>query len=201
MKMYRAVPQATFKDSTVYKRHASRRTPTNVPFLVDNIWEWLRPDGAPSRRHSAYASPTPELALANASAAGTDPSLYVVCEIVVSGQDGDEKFKLAHLKVTDARRHDDISAIIRHVAAAHGSGFSNLSLALKSAHAGLYLPTVSKEEMEAYFQSSDEAARLGRELRELSTFWKDASWTPQEHDGELFFELAPGTSYQLQPLP
>ena len=38
------------------------RPPLYVPSVVDNLWEWRRPVGYPSRRMSAFASPTPELA-------------------------------------------------------------------------------------------------------------------------------------------
>lgn len=38
------------------------RPPVYAPNLVDNLWEWLRPPQFPSRRLSAFASPTPELA-------------------------------------------------------------------------------------------------------------------------------------------
>lgn len=196
MKMYRAVPKDGFKAETLYTALPSRRTPSNVPYLVDNIWEWLRPSHAPSRRHAVYASPTPELALANASAAGIDPSLYIACELVFDG----EGVKLAHLNVVDARQHKDISRLLRHVSSRHGADFSNLALAEKLAFAPLYLPAVSREELSAYFASSAAATKLSEELALMSTFWDDTSSTPEDHNGELFFELPPGAVYQLKLL-
>lgn len=196
MKMYRAVPKAEFDASKRYFASTTRRTPSNVPFLVDNVWEFLRPDHAPSRRHAVYASPTPELALANASAVGADPNLYQVCEVLVHGFG----LRLAHLNVTDARLHEDISRITRHVAKALGSDFADKALEQKTSHAALYLPAVSSYELCAYFDRSIQSQRLLSELKSLSTFWKDASYTPQDHNGELFFELRDGSSYQLKPL-
>jgi hypothetical protein len=198
MKMYRAVPKEGFDANKIYMRQSTRRTPTNVPYLVDNIWEFLRPDYAPSRRHAAYASPTPELALANASAVGADPSLYEVCEILVKGE-----VLLAHLQVTDARLHEDVSRIVRHVAKAHGAPFADLPIEEKAVHAALYLPGVSDDELGAYFCRRVQGEQLRWELqhtRNLCTFWKDASYEPQDHNGELFFELKKGSSYTLKPL-
>jgi hypothetical protein len=196
MKMYRAVPIAGFDSAKQFSAPTTRRTPSNVPYLVDNVWDALRPDHAPSRRFAAYASPTPELALVNASAAGSDPSLYVACEIVFKGTD----IVLAHLKETDARFHPDIGRFVRKVAEVQGANFGSMSLELKAAHAALYLPGVSKFELFAYFCSTSQAQDLRRQLQDLSTFWKDASYEPQPHNGELFFELRNGTTYTLQPV-
>lgn len=196
MKMYRAVPKASFDPDARFEALPTRRTPSNIPFLVDNIWEWLRPEHAPSRRHAIYASPTPELALENASAVGTDPSKYVACEIEVSGPG----LVLAHLLVKDARYHDDIGKIVRHVARAMGKRFSNMPLAEKAVHAALYMPAVSKQELAEYFEGSVAASALAQELRALSYFWQDACYTPQDHNGELFFEIPAGVVCTLRPL-
>lgn len=191
MKMYRAVAKHGFSSEKIYRRQATRRTPSNVPYLVDNIWEWLRPEHAPNRRHSSYSSPTPELALENSSAAGPNRDLYVVCEIMITGN-----YKLAHLKVTDARYHADISAIVRYVSSFQGNDFSNLPVLEKAKHAALYLPGVSREELNSYLNNSF----LATGLTQVSTFWQEASYEPQSHNGELFFELEEGSSYQLIPL-
>ena len=53
-------------DDSIIPAATTSRPPGNVPYYVDNIWEWLRPEGAPSRRKAAFASPTPELAAAGA---------------------------------------------------------------------------------------------------------------------------------------
>lgn len=196
MKMYRAVPKASFDPNARFEGMLTRRTPSNVPFLVDNIWEWLRPAHAPSRRHALYASPTPELALQNASAVGSDPSKYVVCELETSGPG----LVLAHLLVKDARDHDDIGRIVRHVAGEMGRDFGGLPLAEKVAHAALYLPSVSKEELDVYFESSDAAKKLASELRAISKFWQDADFSPQSHNGEFFFEIPAGVFCTLRPL-
>lgn len=196
MRMYRAVPKDGFDAEKRYAASTTRRTPSNVPYLVDNIWEWLRPSHAPSRRHAAYASPTPELALANASAVGPDPSLYVVCEISVIGAG----LILAHLQVPDARVHADISRIVRLVANAQGPNFADMPIGLKALHAPLYMPAVAEAELDEYLTRSAERHELASELSRVSTFWQDASYDPQPHNGELFFQLRAGATYTLKPV-
>lgn len=193
MKMFRAVPKEGFDPNRVYKAQATRRTPSNVPYLVDNIWEWLRPEQYPSRRFAAYASPTVELALENASAVGSNKDDYIVCEI----QFNEEDIKVAHIGVKDARYHQDISKIMRHVVASLGKDFSNMSLKEKVQYAPLFMPAISKEEMNEYFNSSEEAKKLANELKTMSTFWNDAHIEPQNHHGELFFEVSGNVAYTL----
>lgn len=196
MKMYRAVPEAGFDSTKVYGPQVTKRMPSNVPFLVDNVWEMLRPCNAPSRRHAVYASPTPELALVNASAAGADPSCYVACEVVTSG----EGILLAHLQVTDARLHPDIARIVRMVSEYQGREFAELSLEEKMTHGALYLPAIGENDLFSYFQKTVAGRDLCWRLGRFSTFWSDASCKQQEHNGELFFQLPVGGSYVLKPL-
>jgi hypothetical protein len=47
---------------TTFYTPAGKRVPRSVPILIDNIWESLRPPGLPSRRSSAFGSPSPTLA-------------------------------------------------------------------------------------------------------------------------------------------
>jgi hypothetical protein len=47
------------------------RPPGNVPYVVDNLWEWKRPKGYPNRRCSVFANPDPETAGKSGAAGGT----------------------------------------------------------------------------------------------------------------------------------
>lgn len=193
--MYRAVPKASFVQDTVYSEQKTKRVPSNVPYIIDNLWELLRPEEFPSRRFSAYASPTPELALDNASAVGNIKDDYMVCEVIFSGS-----VKLAHLSVIDARHHADISILMRHVIKRLGVDFSNMSLADKITHAALFMPAVSKKELFSYFEESAEKKRFLWEIKGLSSFWFDAKREAQPHNGELLFEVSNGLTYQLKPI-
>ena len=194
IKIYRAVPKKGFDEKKEYTPQMTKRIPSNVPYIIDNIWEFLRPDNMPSRRFSAYASPTPELALRNASSIGINPEDYIVCKVVFN----QEKMKIAHINVEDARYHQDISTIMRHVIQSLGKEFSNMSINEKIEHSALFLPAISKEESETYFNRNEKSKILLNEIREISTFWKDASHTLQNHNGELFFEISGTASYKLE---
>jgi hypothetical protein len=185
MKMFRAVAKEGFDETKVYSR--------NVPYVVDNVWEWLRPDYYPSRRHAAYASSTPELALQNASSVGNNQADYIVCELTMNNKD----VALAHIPVTDARLHKDIGKIQRHIASYLGKDFSNLSFKEKMEHAVLYLPSMSQHELNEYFIQHP---ILANDLKNISTFWQEAESSPQNHDGELFFELGTNNSYTLKKI-
>lgn len=54
--VFRGISKENY-DERVIQHFYSERIPLNVPYLVDNIWEWLRPDNMPKRRRSVYASP------------------------------------------------------------------------------------------------------------------------------------------------
>ena len=149
----------------------------------------------PSRRHAAYASPSAESALASASARKNNPEDYVVCEIEAIGN----QMKMAHIQKKDAKEHEDIDHLRNAVFSAISGGFADLTLSEKMAYAPLFLPGVSKEEMSAAFAASPALQALEPVIRANSTFWQEASSTPQPHNsGELFFEMLDGGQYQLK---
>lgn len=195
MKLFRAVPRATAPTpDTAHTRQTSLRAPSNVPYLVDNLWEALRPDNMPSRRHAAYASPTPELALANASAiAGDDKNAYAVFEVSIKGQ-----AKIAHLVVTDARYHADIRQLPRAILDVLGKDFSALPMAERVAVAPLFMPYMKKDDILALASSTPLIRACLHKAEATSTFWKSARSTPCiASAGELFFELDDGAVYHL----
>lgn len=195
-KLYRAVPVKGFNAERRYSRYDSMRAPMNVPFVVDNLWELMRPAEMPSRRHAAYASPTPELALANASAGDADGA-YLVCEVSFSGP-----VRIAHLAVTDARHHPDVRllqrAVVDDLASLCGS---SSDLAQRTTIAPLFMPTMTQELLAALRVQSEVVDRVLRRVEELSSFWASAVTVPNpQSNGELFFEVEPGGYYQLTPL-
>lgn len=197
IKMYRAVARARFEQGRRYAPMLTQRLPSNVPYLVDNIWEWLRPESAPSRRHAVYASPTPELALLNASAGGLARENYIVCELELSGP----AIKVAHLNVTDARLHHDIGRLMRYLPSAINAGFADLPQQEKQRYAPLFLPGVKKTELEEFFSSSTPLGQLAAGIREISRFWLDASlFVRPESDGEMFFEISAECYYFLREI-
>jgi hypothetical protein len=195
-KLYRAVPRAGFDETRRYTRHETPRAPSNVPYVVDNIWELLRPATMPSRRYAVYASPTPELALANASSAGASRADYLVCELKIDGA-----FSTAQLMVTDARYHEDIRAVQKVVMQELGAEFAAMPFEKRRAVAPLFMPYIQPEDLQAIAIADETAASCISAARNASKFWSSASSVIlADCDGELFFELAANASYILIPI-
>ena len=164
------------------------RLPSNVPYFVDNLWEFLRPDGFPCRRHALYASPTRALAQKNRS--GRDQGLgFCVYQLAVNGS-----ALVAHLQVPDAREHKDIKEAQKLVQS-FAQDWTSACAEEKPLIALLFLPGATRADWEHAGTALPLAARLIREATALSTFWQDASTVPNASNGELFLQLAPGASY------
>jgi hypothetical protein len=169
---------------------ATLRLPSNVPYVVDNLWEFLRPAHMPSRRHALYASPTRALAKENRS--GRDQGQgFCVYRLVVEGD-----ALLAHLRIKDARNHADIKAVQRHLQSV-AQQMADASADEKPCLSLLFLPGASRADWECARAASPLAAQLMDVLSAASTFWSEAASTPDpDCDGELFLQLLPGATYQ-----
>lgn len=192
--LYRALPAAGFRDGALKPHLVTRRVPSNVPCVVDNLWEWLRPQNYPSRRHAAYASPTPELALQGASVRPSQRSQYVVARVRFPG-----RFAMVQLTVADARFHPDVKALPRVLLELlGGASWIAAPLETKRVAAPLYAPALAREETEAVLDELPDASRVKEALRTASRFWTDAQWltdqdgTLHHPEGELFFEAFDG---------
>ena len=199
--LYRAVKKEDFKKDAVYSTLLTRRLPGNLPYVIDNIWEYLRPDKFPDRRHSAFGNPSPEQALESALIGGGSAEEYVVCEIeFLSG-----RVKLAHIKAEDASKHDDSRKLRKGIfQLIHGTsdkGFSNLSASQKLPYASLFLPGLSKKEMGEILHATPQMQAIKRFVESKSTFWEqDIADSPQPHNGELFFEMLDEGQYRLKEI-
>ncbi|CAN7254767.1 hypothetical protein LJR071_001048 [Pseudomonas sp. LjRoot71] len=195
MELFRAIPSSQLVAAEKgFRRQSTIRVPSNVPYVVDNLWESLRPKNMPSRRHAIYASPTPELALQNASAQLADGDEYVACRVVVEPQ----KIRIAQLQVTDARYHSDIRLIGKWISQ-HGQELAELSLDQKQKLAPLFMPGLHRRELTELWKAHPLVAALCTYARQHSSFWSSASDKPQSSDGELFFELVGDTdTYRLE---
>jgi hypothetical protein len=193
MILYRAVPATRVRPGEKKCRHEGRRLPGNVPYLVDNLWEYTRPEGRPSRRHAVYASPTPELALQNAIADGLPPSGYVACRLAFHYEPA-----IMQLTVSDARHHRDIRTLQQLVNRELGER-AGAPLADKLALAALFLPGVTRQELADAMAAAPLLDELVRKAAAAVTFW---SATPDQvaEDGELFFEIAEDNFYTLDPV-
>jgi len=185
MELFRAIPSSQLVAAEQGLRgHATLRIPSNVPYIVDNLWESLRPKNMPSRRHAIYASPTAELALQNASAPLSEGDNYVACKVVVDRRN----IRIAQLQVTDARYHSDVRLISKWVSQ-HGQELTELPLAQKQEIAPLFMPGLHRHELTELWSNHALVAALCVYVRQRSSFWSSASNALQSSDGELFFEL------------
>jgi hypothetical protein len=192
--LFRAIPRGESVCGVPIGPVPGRRLPSHVPYVVDNLWEYARPDHLPSRRHSVYASPTPELALANASAGNLGRDGYVACRIELACQP-----RILQLSVDDARKHADIPRLVSCVNRYLPQGWAASDLEHKLALAPLFMPGITRDEL-AHAMTRDALLRaVVTEAAQGVTIW-DTQAHPPVANGELFFEIRTGEAYILHPL-
>ena len=198
LKLYRSVlPKNNGKEEFIEYRD-TMRPPRNVPYLVDNLWEWLRPEEYPCRRFSAYASPSPELARKSGQKEG------VVFEIEFLGE-----LRIAQVRgYTDSKYHPETKKILNEVIGllnkATGGGWPNFKLERKFNAGKLWVPCLTKKEINGLFENVSELGIIETELRSIIGYWKDVELLDMEklylpdENGEIFFEAKGG--YWLKPI-
>lgn len=147
----------------------TRRVPKNIPYLIDNLWEYLRPVTMPSRRHVLLASPSPEQARDSGSPTMPGGRLYRVT-LPRGGT-------ICQIPQNDAKHHPDVSNHRRInevlLAALGGQEFIDGDLARKSVFP-LWSPCLLKDEVASILDTIGDPGLVGRLQTELS-FWRDAA--------------------------
>lgn len=183
MPMYRFVPDDARVNSPERKRDTMRR-PANVPYLVDNLWEWKRPAGYPDRRHSAYASPTPDLARASSRKEGR---VFKV-EIPQS-----TRCLIGQLELEDSKYHPECRSLPDLIFRLLGQDWLDGSLKSKQAAGRLWMPCLAKAEVEGLFHE-EPLSRHRQDVWEAIRYWQDVrTFAPDSPmlpfpKGEVFFE-------------
>lgn len=168
----------------------------SVPPLIENLWEWKRPEGFPSLRLSTFTSPTIDLALRRAE----DPACTRVYRVAVPmnarmakfvGPDGTDPDN------TTISLHPDVSRLPALLLTSLGPGWAGQGLRGKARPGLLWIPCLSKEEVEMLFRNLPVLARIRASLWDAVTFWDDvclvnAADRMPDSRGELFFECADG---------
>lgn len=177
-KFYRSLSEASY--SPALKRHkTTKRAPSNVPYVVDNIWEWLRPDNMPTRRLTVCASPFKELALKYAT------SNDLLCSIRFAGDANVVQIS----QYQDAKLHPDVKKLPRLITKYLGQNWLDSAIDDKQLYGQLFIPLLSSEEVSTIL-STPELLDLKEQLLKLSTFWQDVHHVSSNYqltDGELFF--------------
>jgi len=189
--IYRAVSKKQVIDKLI-KPHSTMRPPGNIPYIVDNLWEWVRPSEYANRRMSAFASPTPELA---AAAYDSDCHVYKVefpenssfkiCQLIRPDQNQDSKF------------HDECKSLKKKIIKYISSKWFDNDLEMKQRSSCLWMPCLKKEETETILSEFDGLNNIKEELYNSIKYWDDVvlldrlSVVPN-NQGEIFFEYPDG---------
>lgn len=195
--LFRAIAASAFDPQKIYRRYTTQRPPSNIPYVVDNLLEWLRPDDMPDRRFCAYANLTPEQALRNANPVDQEGDRLEAYVLEFHGN----AVKMANLP-QDARYHPDIRALQKLVVRSLDAVLQSSDWTAKMAVAPLFMPCLTKMEMDGLRQSSPLVEKILAQAQSISQFWDDARFIPGKTapvDGELFFELvSPDAGYSLR---
>jgi len=189
--IYRAVSKKQVPDKLI-KPHSTMRPPGNIPYIVDNLWEWVRPSEYANRRMSAFASPTPELA---AAACDSD---YLVYKVEFPEN---SSFKICHLirpdQNQDSKFHGECKSLKKKIIKHLDSIWFDNDLGEKRKIACLWMPCLKKEETETIISEFDGLNITRDELYNSIRYWDDVvlldrlSVVPN-NQGEIFFEYPDG---------
>jgi hypothetical protein len=163
------------------------RPPGSVPYVVDNLWEWARPEGYPTRRTAAFASPT-------SKEAGACHGEFVYCLTLQTGT------LVAQLeRFVDSKLHPDVKGLPGFIRDALGPDWFSKKLASKGEEASLFCPCLHKDEIESIILESTLIPRP--ELFAKIGYWSDVRLIalgeePLATSGEIFFTV-PAEGYTL----
>ncbi len=185
--IYRAAQPGQVDTFCNYRK--TRRPPGNVPYVVDNLWEWVRPEGYPNRRYAAFASPTSELAR---KAAGPHTRAY---RVEFAGD-----YCLCQLKgYEDAKYHPEVKTLRRLLFGKIGRQWPSEPMQRKvdGAIGKLFIPCLAKEEVEQIFQENDLLREIRDEIFPAIRYWDDVCLiqpgeTIPDPVGEICFEAFDG---------
>ncbi len=192
--IYRAVSKTKEVKNKLFVPHSTMRPPGNVPYLVDNLWEWARPLKYPNRRLAAFASPTPELAR---EAFGGECNVYQVefntgktnkiCQLIRPGMNQDSKF------------HQECKSLKKLIIKKIGNDWFSKEIIEKNKIATLWMPCMRKEDVESIFKNSALLKSMRDELFDSINYWHDvvlikSSNVIPDDRGEIFFEYPDGYS-------
>jgi len=180
---YRGISKNEYSKELI-KHHTTQRTPSNIPYVVDNIWEWLRPKNMPSRRYSVYASPVFKLAQKYATVND------MICIVELHGDS--KAVQLAAYQ--DAKLHPDVRTLPKFIMTHLGQKWLESDIESKLNVGKLFIPLLSKEEVESILNTSN-MRKLKEQIIKESLFWNDISIVDDDYElteGELFFHSKDG---------
>ena len=188
----------------------TRRPPGNVPYVVDNLWEWTRPEKFPDRRKSKFASPAPEQALRSAVLPEDtyehvfriefvgDPIIAQLPGVEDAKQHPDCTRSSPNSDIYKHTRKDPDSPHLRRVLFKKLGGkftWSSKERRDKRPASELFQPCLTAEEVETILDESDEIKPSDKDdLRDSVSYWDDLELIgpenlANEQKGEILFEF------------
>jgi hypothetical protein len=163
------------------------RPPGNVPYIVDNLWEWKRPKKYPSRRYSVFASPRPELAK------NLSPEGGKVYHVDVKG-----KYKLCQvIGYMDSKFHPECKTLKKLILDKLGRDWVEGNLSEKEELGRLWIPCLKKDDMNFLFGNNRKLREIRDGVYNSINYWDNVvmvknNTTFPDEEGELFFEPLEG---------
>jgi len=208
LKLYRSVIPKESGKQQFHEYRPTMRPPGNVPYIVDNLWEWKRPEDFPCRRFCAYASPNPDLAM------NSGPRRGQVFEIEFMGE-----YKIAQLigypdskyhpecggKSGDRQKYSTLKKeMIRLLNKAADKWWPDLDRKEKLQAGQLWIPCLRKEEVAHLFENVPVLELIRDEVASRIKYWNDVVLLDPgknslpDKEGEIFFQAKGG--YYLKPI-
>ena len=199
MSIYRAHEEKkpdTFKEA---KDRGTRRPPSNVPYVVDNLWEWTRPEAYPDRRRSKFASPDYEQALRSRDLPTSQvQSVFrlefvgkpVVAQLSARNEEGE--------LIGDAKNHPDCKKLRKLLIDKLDGGknrffWPSQAMAEKHPASQLFQPCLTAEEVGRLFDNVDELRPHKDEIWRQVTYWDDLELIEADslynQEGEVLFQF------------
>ena len=199
MSIYRAHEDQeadTFREA---KDQDTRRPPSNVPYVVDNLWEWARPEAYPDRRRSKFASPNYEQALRSRGLPTSQVQSVFRLEFVGDPAVAqlsvrDEEGRL----VRDAKNHPDCKRL-RKLLIGKLDGerdrffWPSQPMEEKYPASQLFQPCLTAEEVDHLFDTVEVLQPHKDEIRRRITYWDDLELVDADslynQEGEVLFQF------------
>jgi hypothetical protein len=184
--IYRSVKPKSDTTTRLHEYRKTMRPPGNVPYVVDNLWEWKRPKNYPNRRCSVFASPIAELAV-EAAKGGSAYTVHF-----------NDKYKLCQVKgYWDSKKHPDCKKLRKLLFNIFGQEWIDGKLKHKEEFGKLWIPCLTKNDMNSLFGSNERLREIRDDIYNAITYWNDVALIKNGMDlpdpeGELFFEAEGG---------
>ena len=147
------------KWETYVPRVATWRPPGHVPYVVDNLWEWVRPEECPTRRTAAFASPS-------SAEAKADGRIFVYRLSLPAGS------TVAQLNgLVDSKLHTEVDRLRDLIKKALDPAWFSKELTNKGSEASLFRPCLHAKEVDSIVSGSKILSGIG--LREQIRYWSD----------------------------